>query len=798
MAHVSPSSRSPGSTSPTTIATLERLEKRVLWLSTYMIHYANKVRPSPDGMKVGGHQASCASVVSLMTALYFASLRPQDHVAVKPHASPVFHAIQYLLGNLPQDKLRTLRDFGGLQAYPSRTKDPDGVTISTGSVGLGAAATIFGALTQRYVRDHFGHSTPGRYIALVGDAELDEGNVPEALGEASAYGLHDLWWIVDINRQSLDHIAPDGQVDQIASMFKAKGWEILWLKYGSKQRAFFERPNGAWLRHWIDACSNAEYQSLLNADGAKIRRAMLEWGLVAHVDMASLLAEVPDTDLKDLMMNLGGHDMTQILRTFETASKIQDRPVAILAYTIKGWGLPIAGHIENHAAQLTNDQIAALQDQLGIAAGHEWDGYETTTPMAAWIRHSAQQRGFPSQPRQTSPPTLPAIPVPDTLDLHVPERAATQGAFGHILVALHAIPEVAARLVTVSPDVAVSTNLANWINTCGIYAPAEKPNYWAKHEIKSLLKWNETAEGQHIELGIAENNLYLALAMLGLAHELHGELLLPVGTVYDPFVARGLDALTYATYSGAKFIFAGTPSGLSLSREGGAHQSIYTPLVGMGLPGVLYYEPAYAVELECIVCWGLQQLADRQHGQSLYLRLSTRPITQAVRHSTPEWRRQVLAGGYWLRDYRGASDYTQCPRLHLFASGVMLEEALQASDLAREDGIYANVINITSADRLFHEYFRASQGHTTSYVDELIPVPDRQVPAITLLDGHPLTLAWLGMLFNAPVKPLGVVGFGETGSVQELYHKHHIDTDAILTAMVQVLFDNAPGAGPGS
>jgi pyruvate dehydrogenase E1 component len=253
-------------------------------------------------------------------------------------------------------------------------------------------------------------------------------------------------------------------------------------------------------------------------------------------------------------------------------------------------------------------------------------------------------------------------------------------------------------------------------------------------------------------------------------------------------VARGLDALTYATYAGAKFLFAGTPSGLSLSREGGAHQSIYTPLMGMGLPGVLYYEPAYAAELECIMCWGLQQLTDRQHGQSLYLRLSTRPITQAVRHSTPEWRRQVLAGGYWLQDYRHHPDYLQRPRVHIFASGVMLEEALQASAMAQEDGIYANVINITSPDRLFRDYFEASHGSAPAYLDELLPAPDRQVPAITLLDGHPLTLAWLGTLFSAPLKPLGVVNFGETGAVQELYHKHRIDTEAVLTAMVQVLF----------
>ena len=784
------------STDPEAIATLEAIAQRVLWLSTYMIHYANKLRPNPDGMKVGGHQASCASVVNLMTALSFVVLCPQDHIAVKPHAAPVYHAIQYLLGRLPRHFLATLRDFGGLQAYPSRTKDPDAVTISTGSVGLGAAATIFGALTQRYIRDHFGaRHAPGRYIALVGDAEIDEGNIPEALGEASAYGLNNLWWIIDINRQSLDHIAPEGQVMQIARLFEAKGWEVLWLKYGSQQQAFFERPNGEWLRHWIDACTNAEYQSLLTAEGAEIRRAMLEWGADTEVDLASILTDVPDATLTELLMNLGGHDIAQILRTFAAAAKVQDRPVAILAYTIKGWGLPIAGHIDNHAAQLTNAQVAALQERLGIVVGHEWDDFAVTDPVGQWIQQRLPH--LVPLPPSASPQTSKswACTVPETLGTRFPERASTQGAFGHILGALNGLEEVAARLVTTSPDVAVSTNLANWINQRGIYAPAEKPNYWAKHGIPSLVQWQETARGQHIELGIAENNLFLALAMLGSAAELHGELLLPIGTVYDPFVARGLDALTYATYVGAKFIFAGTPSGVSLSREGGAHQSIYTPLVGIGLPGLLYYEPAYAAELECIMCWGLQHITDRQHGQSIYLRLSTRPITQAVRHSTPEWRRQVLAGGYWVRDYRQEGDYSRQPRVHIFASGVMLEEALQASDSAYEDGIYANVINVTSADRLFRDHFDASQRGAASYLDTLLPAAERRVPAITLLDGHPLTLAWLGTVFQAPLKPLGVVNFGETGAVQELYHKHHIDTDAVLTAIVQVLFGKQKNSG---
>ena len=791
MATTTSISPGPLAVTPDTIKALETIEQRVLWLSTYMIHYANKTRLNPDDMKVGGHQASCASVVSLMTALYFAVLRPQDHVAVKPHASPVYHAIQYLMGKLPQSMLTTLRDFGGLQAYPSRTKDPDGVTISTGSVGLGAAATIFGAMTQRYLRDHFGWHPPGRYIALVGDAEIDEGNIPEALGEASAYGLNNLWWIIDINRQSLDHIAADGQVEQIARLFEAKGWEVLWLKYGSRQRAFFDRPHGGALQQWIDACKNAEYQSLLNTTGATIRQAMLEWGKDNQMDMASFLSDVSDVEIEALLMNLGGHDMTQILRVFDAAAKVSDRPVAILAYTIKGWGLPIAGHIENHGALLTTEQVTDLQQAQAIASGREWDGFSEEDTTGAWIQDALQQRGFlPVQEGRTTRPAQAAdgLDIPDTLALRIAPRASTQGAFGHILVALSEQEEVAARLVTTSPDVAVSTNLANWINKRGIYAPIEQPNYWTKHEIKGLLKWNETASGQHIELGIAENNFFLALAMLGLAQELHGQLLLPIGTVYDPFVARGLDALTYATYSGAKFIFAGTPSGLSLSREGGAHQSVATPLVGMGLPGLLYYEPAYAAELECIMCWGLKQLTDRKHGQSLYLRLSTRPIPQPELPRCASWREQVLAGGYWLRDYRQAPDYEQQPRVHIFASGVMVEEALQASDIAAEDGIYANVINVTSADRLFRDYFDATQQGTTSYLHTLLPHADRRVPAITLLDGHPLTLTWLGAILQAPVKPLGVVNFGETGALQDVYHKHHIDTDAVLDAMVQVLF----------
>jgi pyruvate dehydrogenase E1 component len=661
------------------------------------------------------------------------------------------------------------------------------VTVSTGSVGLGAGATIFGALAQQYVAHHFQRQPHGRYIALVGDAEIDEGNVPEALGEARVYELANLWWIIDYNRQSLDYIAPEGHATEIRKLFEAKGWQVILLKYGSKQEAFFKQPHGDKLRDWIDECANVEYQSLCRADGAHIREAIINWRGKPDDDLARLLAGLSDDEVKALALNLGGHDLPRLVAAFSAAERVKGQPVAILAYTIKGWGLPIAGHFENHAAQLTQQQIDLLRQDLGVLPGHEWEGLSPESPEGQWIRRSQEERGWSAQPRQSAPPPVPSIQIPPALKASFRPVSSTQEAWGRILVELSYIPAVAERLLTISPDVAVSTNLGGWLTKMGVYAPEDRPNYFALHNIQTLVRWRQSAKGHHIELGIAENNFYLALAMFGLSHELNGEVLFPLGTIYDPFVARGLDALIYGAYSGAKFIFAGTPSGITLSREGGAHQSTFTPLIGIGLPNLVYFEPAYAQELEWVLCWGLQQLLDRQQGKSIYLRLSTKRVEQVRLETSEECCRQVLSGGYWLRDYRGESDYRETTRLHIFATGVMVPEALRASDAVREDQVYANVINVTSPDLLFADWFRAGANGEPSYLDELIPPEERGVPAISVIDGHPLTLGWLGAALGCPLIPLGVVTFGESGSIQALYRKHHIDVDAILEAMARLL-----------
>jgi len=225
------------------------IERRLLWLSAAMVDHANRLRPNASGLKVGGHQASSASMVSIMTALWFEHLTSADRVSVKPHASPLLHAINYLLGELDVSFLTSLRSFGGLQSYPSRTKDPDPVDYSTGSVGIGATAPIWGALAGRYVDSHFQARPAGRQYSLVGDAELDEGACWEAILDPMVAELGEVVWVVDLNRQSLDRVMPSTSSARLRGMFAAAGWQVLTVKYGHVLEELFERPGGPALRH---------------------------------------------------------------------------------------------------------------------------------------------------------------------------------------------------------------------------------------------------------------------------------------------------------------------------------------------------------------------------------------------------------------------------------------------------------------------------------------------------------------------------------------------------------------------
>ncbi len=779
---------------------LETIERRVLWLSTRMIHEANHTRPNPDGTKVGGHQASSASVVSILTALFFGWLRAGDRVSVKPHASPAYHAIQYLLGNLDRRHLATLREFGGLQAYPSRTKDPDPVDFSTGSVGLGPAATLFAALADRYAQAHF-RAPRRRFVALVGDAELDEGNIWEALNDASiqAARLGNVLWVVDLNRQSLDRVVPGIRVRELKGLFAAAGWRVLETKYGRRLQAVFAGPGGVALRRRIDDMANEEYQELVRLPGAQAR-ARLAAGAPATVRdaLARSIAGVPDAELPGLLSDLGGHDLAELITAFQAADADAERPTVLFAYTMKGRGLPIAGDPLNHAALLAQEQVHALRAQLQVDPGDEWASFPADSP-AGRLCASVAARLYPEGAR---PPVRPVPLAREVVPLHlrtrVPATISSQEAFGGALVELaRGGGPLAARLVTTSPDVSISTSLGGWINRVGVFSVDPPPA--VADEAPRLLRWQLSPGGQHIELGIGEMNLFLLLGQLGLSHELNGELLVPIGTVYDPFICRGLDALVYSTYAEAKFLFAGTPSGVSLSPEGGAHQSAITVSIGLELPNLQAFEPCFARETEWCLLEGIRECLDRAHGYSTYLRLSTKPITQALaepalrRLGEEELRRQVLAGGYRLVE--PPADLADAPRVLIAAAGAIVPEAAAAASELHAEGVAATVLNITSADRLYRGWQaaglravrRAVPARNAGHLAALIHPEERTAPIVTVLDGASHALAFLGSVFGQRVVPLGVDVFGQSGSRAALYQYAGIDPAHVVNAAALAL-----------
>lgn len=760
-----------------TLRTLKELERKVLWLSSWTIHHANHLRPSRDGLKVGGHQASSASVATLMTALFFHAMRAEDRIAVKPHASPVFHAIQYLLGNQSRENLAGFRALGGAQSYPSRTKDADDVDFSTGSVGLGVAATLFGSLVQDYVRLHgFSDRPAGRMVAIMGDAELDEGNVYEALLEGWKHDVRNLWWIVDYNRQSLDSVVSDHLFQKIKDFFQAVGWKVVMLKYGKQLEAAFARPGGEALRRWIDECPNDLY-SALTYKGGKAWREHLAADLGSTRFGRQLLDDHDDDQLHALMTNLAGHDMEAVIEAFDAVDS--DVPHCFIAYTVKGFGLPFAGHKDNHAGLMNLEQMARFKSAMGIADGAEWDRFAGLSTPVETLEAFLKSVPFAQRtPRRA----VDTVPVP--ADVPVPEgaRQSTQEAFGRILNELgKGDSPLASRIVTTSPDVTVSTNLGGWVNQRAIFNRSDRADVFRDEKVISAQRWAMHREGQHLELGIAENNLFLMLAALGLSSPLFGARLLPIGTVYDPFIARGLDALNYACYQDARFMIVATPSGITLAPEGGAHQSIVQPLIGMGQPGLASYEPAYADELAAIMGWSFRHM-QAEDGGSVYLRLSTRPVEQVKRPASRGWRDEVVAGAYWAVPPAPGAE------LAVAYCGAVAPEAIAAHAQIAEDMPGVGLLAVTSADRLHAEWLAAKRGEAgASHAERLLGALAPGAGLVTVLDGHPATLSWLGSVARHRVHALGVERFGQSGDILDLYRTYGIDADAILDAAAGLL-----------
>jgi pyruvate dehydrogenase E1 component len=747
------------------MATLDHIQDRVFWLAMRSIYEANL---GDHEIKVGGHPASSASMVSLTTALWFGHLGAGDVVSVKPHGAPVLHAIQYLLGIIDEPKLRSLRRLHGLQPYPSRVKDPGPPDFTTGSVGLGSIAPLFSAMATDWVRANLEDVPVGRFITILGDAELDEGSLWEALHEPLVGDLDRVMWIVDINRQSLDRFIPRRNAARMGRMFEAAGWAVIDLPFGSR----LDPPAQSSLQNLMETRPELVLPHL--SQGA----AHLRDQLVA-IDPDAFSSTSP-TDLYGALVRSGGHDLEALLDAYLRADRIPG-PVAILAHTIKGWRLPVVGAQLNHAALLSEQQMAELRSDLGI--DNDWDRFSHGSPEARLCMDVAARLGTsPSTPERLAAP-LPIVRPSASGTL------STQQALGRFLTRYADDPGIGSRIITASPDVAVSTNLGGWINKVGVFSPSD--TFAIDGEV---LRWDLGRHGRHIELGISEINLFILLGQLGLQPA--GKRLIPIGTLYDPFVLRGLDAFIYSLYAGADFIVVGTPSGITLSYEGGSHQSFATPSVGIELPRLTSYEPAFAADTGWALERAITSVAAPDESGSFYLRLSTRPVPQEllvealVRLGEDTLREHVIAGGYVLHE-----STIDGPPVVVFVAGPPVVEVLRAArELENDEGIQVHVIAVTSTDLLFHEWQNSTAAtdderfpESPSHLATLVPPRLRGAPILTVHDASPHAMGWLGSVFGAKVYPLGPVTFGEAGSIADLYDEHRLSVAVIVNAVIGAL-----------
>ncbi|MCA9774476.1 MAG: hypothetical protein KC466_18805, partial [Myxococcales bacterium] len=534
---------------------------------------------------------------------------------------------------------------------------------------------------------------------------------------------------------------------------------------------------------WIDDCPNQLY-SAFTFKGGSVWRERLKVDLKGTSGLKELLDGHDDASLHALMTNLGGHDMETVLDAFRAVD--DDRPHCFVAYTVKGYGLPLAGHKDNHAGLMNPDQMAAFKRTMRIRDGREWEPAEGLDLDEAALRSFLAETPFAGRAR--SEDRAPMISVPEIAP-PAGSSLATQAAFGKILNDLgRETSALADRIVTASPDVTVSTNLGGWVNQRRLFHRDPRVDLFREEKVASPQRWDMSPRGQHIELGIAENNLFLLLAELGLAEPLFGARLLPIGTLYDPFISRGLDALNYACYQGARFMVVATPSGMALAPEGGAHQSVLTPLIGMGQDGLTYFDPAYVDELAAILAWGFEHL-QREDGGSVYLRLSTRAIRQPGRVLDEATRDGIIGGGYWLREPQPGAEVA------IAYAGVVAPEALEAFESLAEDLPGAGLLAVTSPDRLHAEWTRARRRRASgasgeaSRIERLLRPLAPDAALVTVIDGHPATLSWMGAVRGHRTHGLGVEHFGQSADVPDLFRIQGIDAAAILDAVAGALVE---------
>lgn len=884
------------------MSVLDRIARRAMIQTTAMIHIANH---RPDARrtdpKVGGHQAACSSSAHILAALHGKVRRPQDFVCCKPHAAPIDHVLNGMLGLFrhhaddswfAQDEieatLHRLRDFSEhgepvLQSYHARS-DPDSFHFfPSGSVGIPPVVSGYMALAYRYARDHSLElpEVPENvhFWSLIGDSEFREGSLMEAMPDFAERGLGNVTWIVDYNRQNLDGARMPNKrgllgtdAHRIEEMAAANGWEVIQVRHGGRRLAAFKGPGGRALQDVLELeFSDYELQMHLLLRHMDDTRA----AIVARSKQAGrALERLDDAQLEAVLCDLGGHDTEALVQALEQSKLDPDRPTLVVAHTVKGWGLDMYAAPGNHSELARQEEVARLLQEEGLslerpfapfAADSDEGRYlaERGAAMRAGIEEALAWRRRNRQWVRQRIEDAGGVPPSLQVDTRLFPRAHTQWMWGQLAAKLVRIgtnaelaraggrdlPELdpnekqweaaADFLLTMSPDVGTSTQL-NPVMDEKVYgqepedkAAADIEERTGQHRKRPMLLPSTDPWTRHIRFEIAEANCMSAVGAFGMMGHYAGIPFFPIMTVYDFFIKRALDQLYYNLYWGSEFVVIGTPSGVTLSSEGAQHSW----KSDIQIPNLITWEPIFAVEVDWILAESIRRhFADENEGRrGILIRCVTRGMEQKEllrrlrRHprfrtspgdleSEPlddetileAARHDCLSGAYYLVDFRGQPDYEPGVNVvNVFCMGSLATEALEASDHLRTQGIYANVIAVSSPDLLLghlaaeNDFSHLREGlgldadlHVVPRQPvedgaELVTLAGRRVPVVSVHDGEPGLLDNIGSVLGVRQEVLAVRKFSKCGRPDQVYRYQHVDADAVVEAVGKVLSQTA-------
>jgi len=838
---------------------MERIAKKALVLATLMIHQRRQ-----------GHLASTASALHIMTAIYFSRVldwlryeRGEEREffyqfeSHKPHAVPGWYGLLYLEGLLSKEQIQAFRTFKGPNAYP--THEDIGIQIPTGSLGLGPVAAIGMAFLNQYNYDHDFNSGQGLQISIIGDSEFDEGVIFESIKERASRGIKGWLEFIDYNRQSLDGNLDERLVDRIIGVYESCGIPVIILKYGSiLQRLFAQGKAGAELRRRLDLMSTEDYQALLRQPGEVIREILtlenkdfdtfLQEGMrsirefLADIgqgrgkldpELKALFNGKKDHEVKEAFANLGGHDLPMLVAAIEKV-KYAGGGMAVIAYTVKGWGIEsLIGSLSGHWAKLSDEEIKELFDSLGkdvVTAGKEWERFNSEDPAGQVFSKIARARGkffqdlgniiqtnqFKFRNCFSGDSSLwrlgKELPSPYGFDPDKP--VSTQDYLGGLFGRLGKIkPDdilspLVDRIVTMAADVAFTAGLKDWINLRGVWGPPAQVDIIRKYGEIPEMNVQARREGQHIRLSNLEQFLGLLAASFGKSAEFTGTQLFPFAFFYDVFLERFAEMFKYAAYWDATVWYIGTIAGASAPEESGLHHGMVSGVIGRMTPNVITWEPTFPQELNWIITEEFrravlgedvgrkvryirttasrvrqQDMIDLLKKQERFLGMEDEEIYNIIRED-------VLAGGYCLVDYRKVKSYDPSTNgVNLFCIGPITFTVIKASQQLEKEGIFANVIVVTSPDLLI-------DNKDNYQLFKLVPEKERFscTPLITICAGHPLYLSGIASrLALGRCQPkevnLGVSRFDRSGTEEEILSFHKINSDSIIETVRSVIHE---------